>query len=79
MQALADARGNRVLARAAAVCMDPDPAKRSKGIGMIDGNDEDICRTSSWPARVLESSVLTYILSGICLILSTFITVHYFN
>lgn len=79
MQELAAASGNRMLARAAAVCMDPDPSKRSKGLGMIKGNDADTDRASSWGSHVLESSALTYILSGICLILSTFITVHYLN
>ena len=79
MQELADASGNRVLTRAAAVCMDPDPSKRSKGIGMIYGNDEGFDRMPSWAARVLESPALTYILSGICLILSMFITVHYLD
>ena len=79
MKELADASGNRMLARAAAVCTDPDPSKRRKGFEMIDGNDVATGRTYSLSGRILESTALTYILSGVCLILSAFITLHYFN
>lgn len=77
MKELADASGNRRLALAAETCMDPDPSKRRQGLEMIHTNDADISLSSSLVNRILASKALTYILSGICLILSAFITIHY--
>lgn len=79
MKELADASGNRTLARAAAACTDREPSKRRKGLDMIDGYGSDAARISSRTDQFLESASLTYILSFISLVLSAFITVHYFN
>ncbi|MDE5794991.1 MAG: protein kinase [Muribaculaceae bacterium] len=74
---LAEASGNYGLSRAAARCIHPDPAKRSEGLDMIGTTYEEKSEKSSWGYRILSSKTLTYILSGICILLSVFITIHY--
>lgn len=76
---LADASGNRSLARAAGVCMHKDPAKRVNGLDMIYTLSEEKQEKASWGNQILESKYLTYILSGICILLSAFISIHYIN
>lgn len=76
---LAEASGNRNLARAATVCMHKDPAKRGNGLDMIYAPGEEKHEKASWGKRILESKALTYILSGICILLSAFITIYYIN
>ena len=76
---LADASGNRSLARAAALCMHPDPSKRMKGLDMIDASYEKEYEKDTWGTQILSSKALTYILSGLCIMLAAFITIHYKN
>ncbi|MDE7420506.1 MAG: protein kinase [Muribaculaceae bacterium] len=76
---LADASGNRRLARAAARCMHPVPAKRMNGLDMIDASYEEEDENASWATQILSSEALTYILSGLCIVLAAFITIHYLN
>lgn len=70
---LADASGSRRLSRAAALCMNQDPAKRWKGIRMIQGTDAEYGNEETWVERILDSKGLTYVLSGVCILLAGFI------
>lgn len=79
MKELAEACGSRMIARAAEICMDPDPYKRREGLEIINGHEGDIDRKYSWSARILASEALTYVLSGVCILLTIFITLHYIN
>lgn len=79
MKELAEACGDRSLARAAAACMDRDPQKRRKGLDMLEVHDVATGGKSFWGARILDSEALTYILSGTCIVLATFITAHYLS
>lgn len=70
---LADASGSRRLSRAAVLCMNQDPAKRWKGIRMIQGTDAEYGNEETWVERILDSKGLTYVLSGVCILLAGFI------
>ena len=74
---LAEASGNHGLSHAAVRCMHPDPAKRTEGLDMIGTTYEEKSEKSSWGYRIFSSKALTYILSGICILLSALITIHY--
>lgn len=79
LKELADASSNQTLAKAATIFMDREPPKRMKGLDVIYGHDSDKNRSYSSGNVFIESKTLTYILSGICLILSAFITLHYLH
>lgn len=76
---LAKKSGDRSLAYAAESCMNPYPAKRINGLEMIGKCFPEKDDDNSSANLILESKALTYILSGICIILSAFITFHYIN
>lgn len=76
---LAKKSDNRSLAHAASICMHPDPAKRIYGLDMIGAYYPEKDEDSKLGKQILASKTLTYILSGICIILSAFITFHYLN
>ncbi len=78
MKELADASGNHRLEMAARGFMNPDPAKRRMGIDILEKEGEMIS-SEGWSNRMLESKTLTYILSAICVLISTFIILHYIN
>ncbi len=74
MKELADASGNKKLARGAKACMNPDPKKRRAGLEIFSGEKGEEVDSESWIDMLLESKTLTYVLSGICILLAGMIT-----
>ncbi len=75
---LAEAAHNRPLAQAAKLLTDQNPQRRKEGLAILE-RGTDLQESSSWIDSLLSSKALTYVLSAICLLLTTFITLHYLN
>ena len=79
MRELAAASGDKRLRHAAALCMDPDPLSRRKGVDYILNDGITATPSSSVMGGILASRWLTYLFGAVCAILSAFIALHYLN
>lgn len=78
MKELAEVSGSTLLLKAATASTSINPAKRYEGIRILRGENLHGREAGSSPAdTILASKTLTYILTGMCIALTTFIAHHY--